>query len=260
MDTLQTPIHTSYYSTLSVPPTATPSEIKRAYTRLALTFHPDKSQRLRSSSPLPRSDPHFQEILTAYTVLSTPTLRRAYDMHGQTGVAALQSSLKSTALTTSPPTTLPAVDKAVTRALLRTHMAETARIVKTTNHCVVHVVPWRGRRAATKSALQCLTSFPLTSGLTGSWGARVASDYGLGAGDAWLGLGGSVGRGTELSARVHSGGEGGPKLVMGTSRVFSPSSGGQAQVDFETRGGGGVTLQGHRKVGRKGRVDGTVAG
>jgi molecular chaperone DnaJ len=60
------------YEILGVPPQAAPSEIKRAYRRLALAIHPDVGA---------RSDPErFREVHEAYEILSDPERRRSYDI------------------------------------------------------------------------------------------------------------------------------------------------------------------------------------
>jgi molecular chaperone DnaJ len=64
-----------YYSTLGVPKTATPEEIKRAYRRLAHEFHPDKGA---------GNEEKFKLVSEAYQVLSNPEKRRQYDQFGTT--------------------------------------------------------------------------------------------------------------------------------------------------------------------------------
>lgn len=69
-----------YYDVLGVDRTATRDQIKHAYRRLALKFHPDKN-----------SDPHatarFRELAEAYAVLSDDTKRKEYDTTGHAGVS-----------------------------------------------------------------------------------------------------------------------------------------------------------------------------
>ena len=61
-----------YYSLLGVPPTASASEIQRAFRRLALELHPDVNRK-------PEADAEFQEINYAYQVLKNPVRRAEYD-------------------------------------------------------------------------------------------------------------------------------------------------------------------------------------
>jgi len=62
-----------YYKVLGVPPTAATGDIKRAYRRLALKWHPDKNP----GNPL--AVEQFRRVGEAYRVLSDPARRAAYD-------------------------------------------------------------------------------------------------------------------------------------------------------------------------------------
>ncbi|KAF8571039.1 hypothetical protein P879_03199 [Paragonimus westermani] len=64
-----------YYSVLGVSRTASQSEIKNAYRRLAQKLHPDKN-------PNKDADKHFMELNEAYGVLSKPDKRAQYDAFG----------------------------------------------------------------------------------------------------------------------------------------------------------------------------------
>ena len=63
---------TDYYNILELPPSATTEEIKKAYRRLALTYHPDKKE----------NDPYaaaqFAMIKEAYEVLTDPARKNQY--------------------------------------------------------------------------------------------------------------------------------------------------------------------------------------
>jgi len=62
----------SYYDVLEVPKDAPLSEIKKAYRRLALKWHPDKSQDLEASQ-------RFRQVAEAYEVLGNTERRSRYD-------------------------------------------------------------------------------------------------------------------------------------------------------------------------------------
>ena len=62
-----------YYQILGISKTSTAAEIRRAYRKLAVIYHPDKN-------PDPKAESFFKEINRAYEVLSDPDKRRAYDL------------------------------------------------------------------------------------------------------------------------------------------------------------------------------------
>jgi DnaJ-class molecular chaperone len=69
-----------YYEALGVKRDATPEEIKRAYRRIAMKYHPDKNPGNKAA------EDKFKEASNAYEVLSDPEKRKIYDMRGHAGV------------------------------------------------------------------------------------------------------------------------------------------------------------------------------
>lgn len=66
--------HKNYYNTLKITPHATQSEIKSAYYKLSLQYHPDKNKSDYAKQK-------FQDISDAYEVLSNHEQRKNYDRH-----------------------------------------------------------------------------------------------------------------------------------------------------------------------------------
>lgn len=65
-----------YYHVLGVGKKASQEEIKKAYRKLAVKYHPDKNQGVKSA------EEKFKEISEAYQVLSDPEKRKQYDKLG----------------------------------------------------------------------------------------------------------------------------------------------------------------------------------
>jgi len=67
-----------YYETLGVAKDSTPAEIKKAYRKLALKFHPDKNKGDKGA------ETKFKGISEAYAVLSDAEKKQQYDRYGST--------------------------------------------------------------------------------------------------------------------------------------------------------------------------------
>ncbi|KAF6993521.1 hypothetical protein CFC21_010401 [Triticum aestivum] len=70
-----------YYKVLGVGRGATDDELKKAYRRLVMKYHPDKN-------PSPQADTLFKQVSVAYDVLSDPDKRAIYDQYGEEGIKA----------------------------------------------------------------------------------------------------------------------------------------------------------------------------
>lgn len=69
-----------YYEVLGVSRDVGEKEIKKAYRRMAMKFHPDRN------TEDGRAEEKFKEVNEAFEVLSDPQKRAAYDQHGHAGV------------------------------------------------------------------------------------------------------------------------------------------------------------------------------
>ncbi|KAJ0404604.1 hypothetical protein P43SY_005562 [Pythium insidiosum] len=70
-----------YYENLGVPRTATEDEIKKAYRKLAIKYHPDKNP-----SNKEQAEENFKIVGEAYNVLSNKETREIYDVYGKEGL------------------------------------------------------------------------------------------------------------------------------------------------------------------------------
>jgi molecular chaperone DnaJ len=69
-----------YYQLLGMGRDASPEEIKKAYRKLALKYHPDRNDGSKES------EERFKEITQAYEVLRDPEKRQLYDRYGEQAV------------------------------------------------------------------------------------------------------------------------------------------------------------------------------
>jgi molecular chaperone DnaJ len=69
-----------FYSVLGVPRAATDEEIKKAYRKLAMQYHPDRNNGSKEA------EERFKQITEAYDVLRDPQKRATYDRYGEAGL------------------------------------------------------------------------------------------------------------------------------------------------------------------------------
>jgi len=69
-----------YYSLLGVSRGASEAELKKAYKKLAMKYHPDRNQGDKSA------EAKFKEVSEAYEVLTDQNKRQAYDQYGHEGL------------------------------------------------------------------------------------------------------------------------------------------------------------------------------
>ena len=68
------------YDVLGVPRSASKDDIKKAYRKLALKYHPDKNPNDKGA------ESKFKEAAEAYEVLNNPDKRARYDQYGHAGL------------------------------------------------------------------------------------------------------------------------------------------------------------------------------
>lgn len=76
----------SYYEILDVSPNASPDDIKKAYRKKALQWHPDKNPDNKEFA-----EKKFKEVAEAYEVLSDKHKREIYDRYGREGLTGAGS-------------------------------------------------------------------------------------------------------------------------------------------------------------------------
>src|ERR1700736_1888414 len=73
-----------FYEILSVSRTASTEEIKTAYRKLAMQWHPDRNPQQKELA-----EGRFRECTEAYSVLSDAQKREAYDRYGHAGLSGV---------------------------------------------------------------------------------------------------------------------------------------------------------------------------
>ena len=71
-----------YYDVLGVSKNASEADLKKAYRRMAMKYHPDRN----TGDEAVEAEKNFKEVKEAYEVLSDPQKRAAYDQFGHAGV------------------------------------------------------------------------------------------------------------------------------------------------------------------------------
>lgn len=76
-----------YYKILGLVRGASDDDIKKAYRKMALKYHPDKNKS-------PGAEERFKEIAEAYDVLSDKRKREVYEQHGEEGLKGIYNSIQ----------------------------------------------------------------------------------------------------------------------------------------------------------------------
>jgi len=80
----------NYYQDLGLAKKASDKEIKKAYRKLALKYHPDKVP----EDERKKAEEKFLKVSEAYAVLSDPEKRKVYDQYGKKGIEAMEKGWK----------------------------------------------------------------------------------------------------------------------------------------------------------------------
>ena len=78
-----------YYEVLGVQKNANADEIKKAYRKAAIQYHPDKNPGDK------QAEEKFKEAAEAYDVLSNPDKRARYDQFGHAGMSGAASAAEA---------------------------------------------------------------------------------------------------------------------------------------------------------------------
>ena len=76
---------TKFYDLLGLNKNATDAELKKAYRKLAMKYHPDKS----NDSNRAENEQKFKDISNAYDTLKDPEKRKLYDRFGEEGLQGM---------------------------------------------------------------------------------------------------------------------------------------------------------------------------
>jgi molecular chaperone DnaJ len=88
-----------YYEVLGVERDATPEQMKKAYRKLAVQYHPDKNPGNKEA------EEKFKELGEAYEALNDPQKRAAYDQYGHAAFDPPGIRLGPLSAPSSPPDT-----------------------------------------------------------------------------------------------------------------------------------------------------------
>eukprot|EP00747_Dinoflagellata_sp_TGD_P166037 gnl/TRDRNA2_/TRDRNA2_188224_c0_seq1.p1 gnl/TRDRNA2_/TRDRNA2_188224_c0~~gnl/TRDRNA2_/TRDRNA2_188224_c0_seq1.p1 ORF type:complete len:345 (-),score=52.19 gnl/TRDRNA2_/TRDRNA2_188224_c0_seq1:43-1077(-) len=80
-----------YYEVLGVKRGATEAELKKAYRKVAMKYHPDK----RRDADKEEANQKFQKVTEAFDVLNTPEKRESYDRYGKEGFKERETKPKN---------------------------------------------------------------------------------------------------------------------------------------------------------------------
>ncbi len=97
--------HLDYYAILEVTPQASDEEIKRAYRKLALKYHPDRNQGNKTA------EDKIREINAAYEVLGDPETRKSYERLRFGGYGRKSDFAEQSTETIDPGVVLEAMEK-----------------------------------------------------------------------------------------------------------------------------------------------------
>ena len=82
-----------FYKILGVERSATAEDIKKAYKKLAMKYHPDKA---KDETTKAKNEEKFKEVAEAYATLSDKEKKALYDKYGEEGLKAGESGGPST--------------------------------------------------------------------------------------------------------------------------------------------------------------------
>eukprot|EP00796_Vickermania_ingenoplastis_P012907 gene12909-8766_t len=136
--------HSSYYALLGLPASATPAEIRRAFLQLSMRYHSDKHTSSTEEEQQAMRE-RFEELKTAYTVLSDQQERAVYDLKGSRGSAHLALIRRTTQSSQDVVDMIRSLDRAAKLKRMERMLASTSDIEA--KYSMIPLLQWWGQSA-----------------------------------------------------------------------------------------------------------------
>jgi hypothetical protein len=221
-----------FYATLNVPRGCSPHDVKQAYTRLALSFHPDKQRNAEDSA---LAAEQFFQVKRAYKVLSDDAMRLAYDKYGHEGLRVVAEGGEKEVVKRRSNKEL---ERTIEMLVMKDRYAQMDKAVGARGAISVHstVVPLLsgsgGGPRMTKMSISQYIRAPLDNMTSVTYGGYVMSNYGLSIGGVSLGGERRLTNNTLVHCELDAATDGSNKVSVSTTRVLDKGGRTGAKVGF----------------------------